>query len=49
MACACGGNKSAQSSKTYVHTLPNGERKTYKSEVEVIAATKRSGGTYRAQ
>lgn len=48
MACACGKPK-VQSSQTYVHTAPNGEKKTYKTEVEAAAATKRLGGTYRAQ
>jgi hypothetical protein len=48
MACACGKSKT-QSNKTYVHTSPSGERKTYKTEVEAVAAQKRMGGTYRAQ
>ncbi len=49
MACACGNNKSAQSSSTFVVTKPNGERNTYKTEVEAAAAAKRTGGTYRRQ
>jgi hypothetical protein len=48
MACAC-GKKTNASSKSYVHTSPTGERKTYKSEVEAAAAAKRIGGTYRPQ
>lgn len=49
MACSCGKSKASQASKTYVHTDPDGVRKTYKSEVEAVAAQKRVGGTYRAQ
>lgn len=49
MACACNSNKTTQSAKTYVVTLPDGARKTYKTEVEAAAAVKRLGGTYRAQ
>lgn len=49
MACACGNKKTGSTSKTYLHTSPSGERKTYKTEVEAAAAAKRSGGTYRAQ
>jgi hypothetical protein len=49
MACACGKNKTQPANKTYVHTSPAGERKTYKTEVEAVAAQKRLGGTYRAQ
>ena len=48
MACACGSKTGTASSKTYVHTSPTGEKRTYKSEVEAAAATKRLGGTYRA-
>jgi hypothetical protein len=50
MACACGKNKTTQSSSTtYLVTTPNGERKPYKTEVEAAAAAKRTGGTYRRQ
>jgi len=49
MGCACGNKKTSASSKTYVHTSPTGERKTYRTEVEAAAAAKRVGGTYRAQ
>lgn len=48
--CSCNKNKTgvtAQQSKTYVVTTSQGEQKTYKSEVEAVAATKRLGGTYR--
>lgn len=48
MACGCGKPK-VQPNTTYVHTQPDGEKKTYKTEVEAAAATKRLGGTYRAQ
>jgi hypothetical protein len=51
MACSCGAGKknsaAAQTSKTYVHTDPQGTQRTYKSEVEAAAATKRLGGAYR--
>lgn len=49
MPCNCGKSKNDQVQKTYVHTSPTGERKTYKSEVEAAAAAKRVGGTYRVQ
>lgn len=48
MPCNC-GSKKPQSTTTYVHTSPTGERKTYKTEVEAAAAAKRLGGTYRVQ
>ena len=48
MACSCGKPKTTQS-KTFVHTAPDGTKKTYKSEVEAVAAQQRLGGTYRAQ
>jgi len=44
--CNC-GNKAALP-KTYVVTSPDKTNKTYKTEVEAIAAAKRVGGTYRA-
>lgn len=47
MACAC-GSKTSQTTTLYVHTAPDGQKTTYKSEVEAAAATKRLGGTYRA-
>jgi hypothetical protein len=53
MGCGCGSSATstaqAQANRTYVHTSPEGERKTYKSEVEAAAAQQRLGGTYRAQ
>lgn len=49
MGCGCGSSTANQTQKTYVHTSPTGERKTYKSEVEAAAAQQRLGGTYRAQ
>jgi hypothetical protein len=49
--CSCNKNKSTtagqKSTKVYVHTSPTGEQRTYKSEVEAVAATKRLGGIYR--
>lgn len=47
MGCNCGSNKTA-APKSYVVTDPNGQSKSYKTEVEAIAASKRVGGTYRA-
>jgi len=49
MGCGCGSSGANQTQKTYVHTSPQGERKTYSSEVEAAAAAKRVGGTYRVQ
>lgn len=46
--CGC-GSSTTQTQKTYVHTSPEGERKTYSSEVEAAAAASRVGGTYRVQ
>lgn len=47
MGCNCGSNKTA-APKTYVVTDPKaGTTKSYKTEVEAIAAAKRVGGTYR--
>jgi len=49
MPCNCGKNKAGQAQKTYVHTAPTGQQKTYKTEVEAAAAQRRLGGTYRIQ
>lgn len=49
MPCACGSNKKTETNKSYVHTSPDGQRRTYKTEVEAVAAQKRLGGTYRSQ
>ncbi len=50
MACACGNKKSgATAAKSYVVTLPNGSKQTYRTEVEAIAAAKRTNGTWRPQ
>jgi hypothetical protein len=48
MACSC-GKKKAPAARSYVYTSPQGEQKTYKSEVEAAAAVKRTGGSYRVQ
>ena len=48
MACACGKGKT-EANKTYVHTDGSGNKRTYKTEVEAVAAVRRLGGTYRAQ
>lgn len=46
--CNC-GNKGNAAPKSYVVTDPNTKTtKSYKTEVEAIAAAKRVGGTYRA-
>jgi hypothetical protein len=50
MACACNSNKGQTAkAKTYVHTASSGARKTYRTEVEAVAAVKRSGGSYKSQ
>ena len=50
MDCACSKNTSAQTGPaTYVVTAANGQKSTYKTEVEAIAAAQRQGGTYQAQ
>ena len=50
MACACSKNKTSTSAaKSYVVTLPGGGKKTYRTEVEAVAAAKRLGGTWKAQ
>jgi hypothetical protein len=50
MACACGSKSGGQpAAKSYVVTLPGGGKKTYRTEVEAIAAAKRLGGTWKAQ
>lgn len=49
--CACNTAKknSSASAKSYVVTLPSGGKQTYRTEVEAIAAAKRTNGTWRAQ
>lgn len=48
MPCACQSNGKASTQK-YVATLPNGEKKTYQTEIEAKAAVQRAGGgTVRA-
>lgn len=48
MGCNCGSNKANTAPKSYVVTDPNTKAtKSYKTEVEAIAAAKRVGGTYR--
>jgi carbon monoxide dehydrogenase subunit G len=52
MACACGkggGSSAAATNRTYVHTDANGQKRTYRTEVEAAAAAKRMGGTYKSQ
>lgn len=45
--CNCGSNKGT-APKTYIVTDPsNKTTKSYRTEVEAIAAAKRVGGTYR--
>lgn len=48
MGCNCGANKTSVP-KSYVVTDPTTKtNKSYRTEVEAIAAAKRVGGTYRA-
>lgn len=47
MGCNC-GNKAGKASKTYVVTDKNGAKKSYRTEVEAVAAAKRTGGTYKS-
>jgi hypothetical protein len=49
MPCACGAKKTNTSKTTYVYTAPGGQKTTYSTEVEAIAAVRRTGGTYKAQ
>lgn len=50
MPCACGNKKSGTTAaKSYVVTVPGGGKKTYRTEVEAVAAAKRLGGTWKAQ
>jgi hypothetical protein len=49
MPCACNTNKKGVA-KSYVVTLPNGSKQTYRSEIEAKAAVQRAGGgTVRPQ
>jgi hypothetical protein len=48
MGCACGNKKNAVQ-QTYLVTSPNGSTKTYSTEIEAVAASKRVGGTWRVQ
>lgn len=48
MGCNCGSKKYSPS-QTYVHTAPDGTKKTYKTQIEATAAAQRQGGTVRAQ
>lgn len=51
MACACGSKSGGTqvAAKSYVVITPSGEKKTYRTEVEAVAAAKRLGGTWKAQ
>lgn len=46
MGCNCGANKSSKPT-SWVVTSPDGTTKSYRTEVEAVAAAKRVGGTYR--
>lgn len=49
MGCACNSGKKTATASTYVVTAADGSRKTYRTEVEAIAAAKRTGGTWKKQ
>lgn len=44
---ACGACSSKTSKTIYTHTLPDGTKKSYSSEVEAKAAVARRGGSYK--
>lgn len=48
MGCNCGTKSGSTAPKSYVVTSPDGTKKTYRTDVEAIAAAKRVGGTWRA-
>lgn len=45
MGCACGSGKNGKPA-SYVVKSPDGTTKSYRTEVEAVAAAKRVGGTY---
>lgn len=47
MGCGSCGNKRGR--KTYLHTAPDGTKKTYSTEVEAKAAVARKGGSIKEQ
>lgn len=46
--CNCGSKRAGGASKNWVHTAPDGTKKTYSSEMDARMAASRSGGTVRA-
>lgn len=48
MACSC-QNKTQTASATFVVTSSSGQQSTYRTEIEAVAAAKRTGGTWRKQ
>lgn len=48
MACSCQSKKKGVA-QIWVVTAPDGEKKSYASEVEAAGAAARVGGTYRKQ
>lgn len=47
MGCNC-GSKRGGVKKNFVHTAPDGTRKTYSSEMDARMAASRLGGTVKA-
>lgn len=47
MGCNCSKNDSQPKAVTYTVTAPNGQKSSYRTEVEAAAAARRVGGTYK--
>lgn len=48
MPCACGSKKADGTKKNWVHTAPDGKKKTYSSEMDARMAASRQGGSVRS-
>jgi hypothetical protein len=49
MACSCQNKSNKSTASTFVVTSSSGQQSTYKTEIEAVAAAKRTGGTWRKQ